>query len=76
VLHHEDIDRYRELEAEDPLLAHRLLIPMRYLSAVRYGTYNRRLRMFEIAMPYSPEMGLSAPLDRAGKITPPVETIL
>jgi CRISPR-associated endonuclease/helicase Cas3 len=78
VLHHEDLDRYRELEAEDPLLAHRLLIPMRYGSAMRYGTYNRRLRLFEIAMPYSPETGLSLPAKQAKgetKVTPPAETI-
>ncbi len=76
VLHHEDVARYRDLEAEDPLLAHRLLIPMRYGPAVRHGNYNRRLRLFEIALPYSPETGLSLPVKGAKAATPPTETIL
>ena len=74
VLLEEDLPRYRILAAEDPLLAHRLLIPMRYSAAVRHGTYNRRLRVYETALSYSPETGLMLPTEKPAPSTP--ETIL
>ncbi|MEU9891063.1 CRISPR-associated helicase Cas3' [Sphaerisporangium sp. NPDC051017] len=75
VLLEKDLARYHQLAAEDPLLAHRLLIPMRYGAAVRHGTRSRELRLFVTPLPYTPEEGLLLPSGE-DPAPPPSETVL
>jgi CRISPR-associated endonuclease/helicase Cas3 len=74
VLWEEDRAEYRRRAAEDPLIAHELLIPLRYGPAVRHACFDKELRQRVTALRYSPEIGLRLPSGHDTQPTP--ETIL
>lgn len=69
-----DEDAYRDRikgPDGDPLLAARLLIPLRYRQMKQYGVaFNRNLRVFTTSCAYDPERGLLPP-DKSSEPHPP-----